>query len=332
MTIDETHPERPLKILFLTSSYPRSHEDNAGIFLRNLAENLTKRGVNVHVLAPSEGASSTLTEGSVTVHRFRYFLRRMQRLAYGSGILHNLSQNRWLWIEVPFFVGAMSYSLMRLTRKEQFDVIHAHWLLPQGVAAVYSKRWHRVPVLTTVHGSDAFRLKGQPFETLKRKVLQRSTAWTANSRATAEALDPALSSSRPHIIPMGVDIERFQSGKRNRLRSGLKDDDFAFLFVGRLVEGKGVDYLLRALALLPSILLDRATLWVVGEGQDLSQLRSLARDLGIAHRVRFWRQIENDALPDFYAAADLFIAPASDTEGQGVVQIYAVKTIISKCP
>ena len=58
---------------------------------------------------------------------------------------------------------------------------------------------------------------------------------------------------------------------------------------------------------------------MVGEGQEFSRLNSLARDLGIEQRVRFWGQIKNDLLPDFYAAADLLVAPASDTEGQGVV-------------
>ncbi|MBI2358795.1 MAG: glycosyltransferase family 4 protein [Deltaproteobacteria bacterium] len=319
MNVNEIQRQTPLKILFLTSSYPRTPDDTAGIFLRHLAEHLAKRGLNIHVLAPSDGASKTSTAGGITVHRFRYFLKRAQRLAYGSGILHNLRQNPSLWIEVPFFVGSMSYFLMRLARKEKFDLIHAHWLLPQGLAAVYTERWHRVPVLTTAHGSDAFGVKAFPFQILKRNILHRSAAWTANSHATAEALRADTETTGPRIIPMGVNVERFGNGNRNRLRTGLKDDDFVLLFVGRLVEGKGIDYLLQALALLPWTLLNRTTLWVVGEGQDLSRLTSFADDLGVAHRVRFWGQIENDALPDVYAAADLFIAPASGAEGQAVV-------------
>lgn len=59
---------------------------------------------------------------------------------------------------------------------------------------------------------------------------------------------------------MGADVERFQSGNRSGLRTGLNDDDFVLLFVGRLVEGKGIDYLLQALALLPSTILNRTTL------------------------------------------------------------------------
>lgn len=243
----------------------------------------------------------------------------MQQLAYGSGILHNLRANPWLWMEVPLFLGAMSYSLTRLARREKPDLLHAHWVVPQGLAGVYTKRWHHAPVVTTAHGNDAFRLRRMPFNILKRKVLRRSAAWTANSHATAQAIDPDATVMPPHIIPMGVDVERFQNGRRSHLRSGFNENDFILLFVGRLVEAKGVDHLLRALALLPSMLLHRTTLWVVGEGRDLSRLKSFAHRLGIEQRVRFWGQIKNDLLPDFYAAADLLVAPATDPEGQGVV-------------
>ena len=311
--------QKPLKILFLTSSYPRSEDDHAGVFLRHLAHHLCNRGLSIHVLAPSDGASGTLTEGQVNVHRFQYFPKRMQKLAYGSGILHNLRESPSLWIQVPFFVAAMGNSLLRLARKERLDLIHAHWLIPQGLLATFSKSWHRVPVLTTVHGSDAFRLKNGLLDRIKRKVLHKCEAWTANSHATAEALGPDTATIKPHIIPMGVDVERFRKGERGRLRSGLNKDDLVILFVGRVVRGKGVEFLLDALSLLPSSLRPKIRLWVVGEGQDADRLQQRTHGASGTLKVRFWGALRNELLPDFYAAADLLVVPASDTEGQGVV-------------
>ncbi len=310
---------KSLKILLLTSSYPRTQEDGAAIFLRHMAEKLAGHGAEIHVLAPAfkEGGSSV--ERGIYVHRFRYFPARLQRLAYGSGILSNLKRRPWLWIEVPFFLLMMSYSLVRLLRRERPDLIHAHWLLPQGLVAVSAKLFYKTPVIATAHGSDVFALRGKLFDKLRRYVLRRSDAWTSNSRATAAALGGDLSLPRPHIVPMGVDVTRFQSGQRTKLRQGLPENELVLLFVGRLVEQKGADNLLEAFTLLPPALRARTCLWIVGDGQDRGRLEQQAQTLGVDGKVRFWGHVSNDLLPDFYAAADLFVVPSGGVEGQGVV-------------
>lgn len=318
----------PLKLLMLASSYPRSEEDSASVFLRHLAESLSQRGIRVHVLAPGDKEHGTRMEDDIYVHRFQYFPRRLQKLAYGSGILPNLKQNPLLWIEVPFFVAVMGYSLLREVWKERPDLIHAHWVLPQGLIAVLAKLLYKLPVITTAHGGDAFALRAGLMRKLKRLVLRRGDAWTANTHATARAFAAEGAAQQPYIIPMGVDVEYFGKGCRSTLRSELPGEEFLVLFVGRLVEKKGVDDLLRAFSLLPPEVQAKTTLWVVGEGEAHSNLRQCAEELGIIGKVRFWGHINNYRLPDFYAAADLFVAPSieaasGDTEGQGVVFLEA---------
>jgi len=100
------------------------------------------------------------------------------------------------------------------------------------------------------------------------------------------------------------------------------------LFVGRLVDKKGGRCLLEALALFPPPLRDRTTLWIIGDGDQRGELEQTTKDLGLGQKVRFWGTISNQCLPDFYAAADLFVAPSieaasGDTEGQGVVILEA---------
>ena len=320
-----SHP--PLKVLFLTSSYPRSPEDTASVFLRYLAEHLADRGLEVHVLAPADTSSGTTFEGKVTVHRFQYFPSRHQRLAYGSGIMSNLQRSPWLWLQVPFFVLAMAYSLLRMIGQEQIHLVHAHWILPQGLIGVVAKFRH-VPLVTTVHGADAFTLRGGLASALKRLVVVHSDAWTANTPATSCAVDSRAITPRAHVIPMGVDTELFAGGDPGRLRQQLPGQEFLLLFVGRLVDKKGCRSLLEALSLLPPALRNRTTLWIVGDGEQRSQLEQTTRDLRLSQKVRFWGAISNQRLPDFYAAADLFVAPSieassGDTEGQGVVILEA---------
>ncbi len=320
--------EHPLKVILLASSYPRSADDTASVFLRYLAECLYKRGLEVHVLAPADRESGSETEKGVAVHRFRYFPGTWQRLAYGSGILPNLKRNPLLWGQVPFFLASMTYSLLRLMREIQPDILHAHWLIPQGTIAVLIKFFRKIPVITTVHGGDVFALRGTLLGKIKRFALRRSDAWTSNTRASSDAVGDGASVPRPQIIPMGVDIERFASGNRNRLREGLGPDENVVLFVGRLVEKKGVDDLIQAFSLLPTSMQAKTRLWIVGSGEQETALRAQGAHLGISEKITLWGKISNNELPDFYAAADLFVGPSvmatsGDTEGQGVVFLEA---------
>jgi len=309
----------PLTVLMLTSSYPRDREDSAGIFLRHMAEGLARRGVAVHVLAPAAEQAGSSVEGGVVVHRFRYLPSPLRNLAYGSGILSNLKRLPWLWAEVPFFILMMTVSLFRLLRKERPHLVHAHWLIPQGLIAVLAKLFYKVPVVSTAHGSDVFALRGRAFDRLRQYVLRQSDAWTANSLATAEAVGERTLLPTPNILPMGVDIRPFQGGRATNLRATLPENEFLLLFVGRLVEQKGVEHLLQAMALLPEGLRARTNLWVVGDGQDRGRLEQQAQALAIDGKVRFWGHVSNDRLPDFYATADLFVAPSGGAEGQGLV-------------
>ena len=111
------------------------------------------------------------------------------------------------------------------------------------------------------------------------------------------------------ITPMGVDVDRFASGNRDRLRADLGRDTKIVLFVGRLVEKKGVDDLITAFSLLPARVRETTLLWIVGDGELRQQLETLAQRLGVADDTKFWGRIANDQLPDYYAAGDIFVGP-----------------------
>jgi glycosyltransferase involved in cell wall biosynthesis len=207
-------------------------------------------------------------------------------------------------------------------------VIHAHWILPQGLIAVLTKYLYKVPVIVTAHGADAFAFRGQLATRLKRFALVKSDAWTVNTRATAAAIGLAASLPAPDVIPMGVDVEHFSRGNPTSLRRELPPNDLLVLFVGRLVEKKGCYSLIEAFSLLRDDLRVRTSLWIVGQGEEYEGLDSCATRLGVRRKVRFWGAVSNHLLPDFYAAADLFVAPSiqaesGDTEGQGVVLLEA---------
>ena len=320
---------KPIKVLWLTSSYPRNEDDSASVFLRYLAEALVKQHINLLILSPDHPeVEATPDATGIVLRRFCYFFpRKLQKLAYGSGILPNLRAQPWLLSQVPFFILSMFISAAWIVLRNRPSLIHAHWIFPQGAVAVLLGKLFRIPVVVTAHGGDAFALRGNLLGTIKRWTIKNCTAWTSNTQATAAAVGPGL--PKPCIIPMGIDCKKFASGNPLAVRSASEPRKHVLLFVGRLVEKKGVADLLQAYALLSETSQDQTELWIIGDGVERDRLQALATDLRIDNKVIFFGKLPNNSLPDYYAAADVFIAPSivdsyGDTEGQGVILLEAM--------
>ncbi len=316
-------------ILWLTSSYPRYKTDSASIFLRNLAQNISNSNNEIHILSPDHiSIDTSYKEKWIKKHYFQYFFpRNKQNLAYGAGILPNLKKNRWLYLQAPFFIISMFYYTWKLIRKIQPSIIHAHWIFPQGLVAVILGNIYKIPVITTAHGGDAFALRGSILAIIKRWTIKNSTAWTSNTNITANAFGKNI--PPPHIIPMGIDYKKFSTGNAEQLKLNIPQNLVILLFVGRLVEKKGVKDLLTAYSLLSESQIDKTQLWIIGDGTERQALNTLSNSLNINNKVIFWGRLPNEHLPDYYAAADIFIAPSitddsGDTEGQGVMLLEAL--------
>jgi glycosyltransferase involved in cell wall biosynthesis len=233
-----------------------------------------------------------------------------------------------MWLQVPFFFLAMTLSALRLIASRRYDLVHAHWILPQGLVGLLATSAFRIPLVVTAHGTDAFSLRGVVSTWLKKLILTKCQAWTTNTASTAAAVLKQLSLPRPAIIPMGVDIELFARGNPAPLRAQLPQSEQIVMFVGRLIESKGCDQLLKAIALLPATTQQHTTLWIVGDGDQKSPLEHIAKNVGIADKVRFFGMVSHDELPHMYATADVVVVPSKsghtgEVEGQGVVVLEA---------
>lgn len=321
--------QKKQSIVWLTSSYPRFEQDSASVFLRYLAETIDNKIYAVHILSPDDQyVDHSLHSPSIFLHYFKYFMpRRLQKLAYGSGILPNLKASPLLFLQVPFFLLSQFFSCYRLVKKLNPALIHAHWAFPQGTIASIIGKLSNTPVIITAHGGDAFALQGSLLARIKHWSLKNCSAWTSNTTATANAFWGDI--AQPEIIPMGIDCQKFSSGNASILRSRLAKGELVLLFVGRLVEKKGVKDLLLAYSQLTNEQRSQTQLWIIGDGSEKSALEMLSRSLQLENKVTFWGKLPNEQLPDYYAAADIFIAPsitdsAGDTEGQGITLVEAM--------
>lgn len=313
------------RVLVMASTFPRWEGDTVPPFVYQLSERLAGAGYEMHVLAPhAEGAALNEEMGTLHVHRFRYAPASMETLAYGGGILENLRRKPLRWALTPSFFASQMYSTWRLTKQYRFDLLHVHWVIPQGLTSAMLPAWITTPKLLTAHGGDVFASKSSFRKEIVKFVADRHAAITVNSIAMWEAVT-RMTGKDSTIIPMGVDLTRFSRvGYRHGQEFGAKKK---ILFVGRLAEKKGVEYLVRAMPAIKAAI-PGATLTIVGDGPRREMLEQEAAATGLGDAIKFEGARPNDELPHYYSESDLFIAPSvvardGDTEALGVVLLEA---------
>ncbi|HEY7770188.1 glycosyltransferase family 4 protein [Longimicrobium sp.] len=315
-----------MKVLYLVSAYPRDPDDVITPWMVETIRRLRPLGVDVEVLAPAYRGLQAQTVDGVTVHRFRYAPRPWETLTHDQTAPDRIREKPAFLGLVPGYVASGSLAAARLARTGRFGVVHAFWPLPHGVIGLAAKRASGVPLVSTFFGVElTWMEKELPFlSPVLRRIVRGSDAVTAISTYTADRLRRQVPGADPAIIPFGASVEPPAQLPPPRTDPAAP---FELLFVGRLVERKGVHLLLDALATLPP---ERpVVLRVVGDGPERPRLQEQAARLGLGERAVFHGFVSQDELKARIAACDCFVLPAvvdakGDTEGLGVVLLEAM--------
>jgi glycosyltransferase involved in cell wall biosynthesis len=203
-----------MRVVVLTTSYPRSAEDVVGRFVADAVERLREHGVELEVVSPLS---------------FRHF-----GIAYGHGVLGNLRRRPWLALLLP----AMLVSFVRAARRAArgADLVHAHWL-PAGAVASLTGR----PFVVQLWGTDVELARRVPL--LARRILRRARLAICASQDLASAARD-LGARAVRVIPSGVDVPA---------SVGEPDEPPHLLYAGRLSPEKGVLELVEAARGLPLV-------------------------------------------------------------------------------
>ena len=321
----KTFPTCP-RILVLTSTFPRWYGDTEPPFVLELCRRLTEN-FNIHVLAPhAPGALSGMYFKGMRVSRYRYFFPPLETLAYRGGILANLKHNPWRYTLIPFFLLSQTLAIHKLIRRFKFDLIHAHWIIPQGLCAVFANKLigsSGPPILCTSHGGDLYGLSSKPMIYLKRKIIKISSALTTVSRRMKDDIGSLyINLEKVHVIPMGVDL------KTQFVPPARRKTTHSILFVGRVVEKKGLRYLVEA---MPKIIAahPKSNLVVAGDGHELDSIKNLAKERGVEEHIQFIGSVPNEDLTLLYQKSDVVVFPSivdarGDREGFGLVLVEAL--------
>jgi glycosyltransferase involved in cell wall biosynthesis len=306
-----------VRILTFTTLFPNSAQPNLGIFVfQRVAALSAIPGNTLEAVAPLPWSPPGLggrkaskirsipsreTIGGLTVHHPRYPL------------LPRVSMPVHAWL---MFRGALALA-RRLHRDRPFDCIDAHYVYPDGKAALLLGKALGLPVVVSARGSDLNLFPSFPLIRPQiRRTLREAAGRIAVSAALGQAArEVAAADCDVRVIGNGVDTARFFPVDRGeaRQRLGLPPQAQIVVSVAALVPVKGHARLFRAFQTL-RVKLPGLHLYLVGEGPSRGQLRSLAASLGLGPRVHFAGSCPNESLRDWYSAADLSCL-ASSREG-----------------
>ncbi|HEV3456093.1 MAG TPA: glycosyltransferase [Thermoanaerobaculia bacterium] len=291
--------------------------------MEELARALVRRGDRVTVLVPhAAGVAPAWEAGGVEVISFRYAPEAAEVLGYGRSLEADVRVRGGTAAVAPLYLAAARRAVARQLRGRRFDMVHAHWIVPNGLAAAAAVRGSAPelgggPALAIgLHGSDVFLAERRGARQLARWALGRARLVTGSSPELVERVCAlGYPAARSRVIPYGVDTARFSPdrGRRRiwRERLGIGESAPVLLGVGRMAAKKGFGVLAAA---LPRLLAALPELHVVlaGGGDLLPELAAATAPW--RERVHLPGAVLRDTLPDLYRAADLFVLPAVHDE------------------
>ncbi|MFH5925474.1 glycosyltransferase family 4 protein [Roseomonas xinghualingensis] len=316
--------KKPIRLLTFSTLYPNSQRPAHGVFVENRLR---------HLVAGGEAASTVLApvpwfplRSSSFGDWARHAAVPKQDVRYGLAMHHPrypVIPRIGMSVAPLLLYRAAAVAVEKLVAGGlQFDLIDAHYLYPDGVAAVWLGRRFGKPVVVTARGSDVSLL---PRYHVPRRLIQGAIAGADALISVSAGLKEGLvalgaPADKVMVLRNGVDLEMFHpviDRAAARAELGLGEGP-TLLSAGHLIERKGHNHVIEALGMLPG-----HTLVVVGEGPERGALQDLARRLGVADRVRLLGACPHYRMPLYYTAADVLVL-ASSREGWANVLLEAM--------
>lgn len=305
------------KILITSSTLPRWDKDTEPRFVLDYAKSI-QQYYDVTILAPAAiGAKDTEVIEGVDIIRYHYFpIHKWETLCYPGAIMPRIHEKKIRGLLVPFMILSLWFKILKIYKN--YDLIHSHWMIPQG--AVQSV-FHKKPYILTGHGGDITSLNSWFMKKVKKASLKHARHVTVVSDSMKDYVNSIYPNDKTTVLPMGCDTSVFKPDNHIENYFG-QGDKKVVLFVGRLAEVKGVEYLINAVEKLDDVML-----CIVGTGNLESELKALAKPMG--DKVVFLGAKTHGELSTIIPSSDMLVMPsitASDggKEGFGLVIIEAM--------
>jgi glycosyltransferase involved in cell wall biosynthesis len=298
-----------MRVLMITLGYPKYPGETTAPFIDAIARSLAARRHSIDIVLPYHPQFRFPESDEIRFFPYRYSpVSRFAPWGFGNAFGPRSRVRAAAAVLLPSVAFSLRRCIGRRLAAGGYDVIHAHWVVPNGWLAASAARAHKLPLVVTLHGSDMamaerYRLLGR----LARRTFETADAVTTTSehllrRARALGADP----QRSETVYIGVDTELFSPRSADpalRARLGSGTGTFLVVSVGRLAEVKGFEYLIAAASRL-----EGASVAIVGDGELRRELEQRAR--ASSARVLVAGSIPHDRVADVFAAADAVVVPS----------------------
>jgi glycosyltransferase involved in cell wall biosynthesis len=329
-----------MKIVMLTTSFPRTDVDYLARWILELSQELTKIGTISSIVVPhAPGLKKSDVIGGIEVHRFKYAPKNYEVLGYGNFLPHESTKSKFktfilymrnILLFIPFLIS-MFISTAQACKKDKSEIILSHWTFPAGLIGICVAKLFRMKSILKIYGTDLIFIKRFKLKWLGRYIMKNSSTIIANSQYTKNvAIEFGISPDKIEVIPEGtyypIEIpDHDLHALRNELC--LSSNEVIFT-IHRLIPLKGTSYLIRAMSMVIEKCPD-ARLIIGGEGPENEKLKALAKELCIEDKILFVGRISEEQLPVYYKLCDVYVIPSirdkwGNTEGLGMPVIEAM--------
>jgi len=313
---------KDLSVLVLTTSFPLK-DFPAGMHVYNKCKHLSRKGINVTVLAPhNAGEPFRDINEQIEIIKFPYFYPfSLQTVAYHHGLVENLKNSFLGRLQLPlFFISFVLYGFIYGRKK---DIIHAHWF-PSGLVGMILKKLTGKKLVLMMHHPHQRNI-------LYKLILKNTDFLFANSSYVLNKTLNIYPVANSKILPVPINYDQFTPANNTKeIRQKLDLGKSIFVFsAGRFVRWKGFEYLIEAFNILVNeYSKTNIKLRIAGHGPEESKYRSLIHQYSLDNFVSLIGYIPNNEMRDYYSAADIFVISSiiddnGDTEGFGLVSLEA---------
>jgi len=322
-------------MLVLTTTFPKSKNDfGTPRFVYDLSENLSRRNIQTFVLTPDNPENKNKVEiisENYSIYRFKYFLKKNQMLTTGEGILPSIKKTKQNLLLIPFLIIFQFINTLSMIRKYKIDIISSHWLVPSGLIGAIMQRFLKRKNYVIVHAAALYLLEKLPFgNKIANFIYKNSTRFFIVSNYGKQQFykllskpDIVLYNKKVKVLPMGAYTKLFTQKIKKKT---FPKNSFNILFLGRIVEKKGLIYAIEAIKKIN----DKDIYFhICGDGPLSKVLKNFTKENNLTKNIKFYGRISEEDKIILLNSTDLLLVPsietsAGDKEGLPVVILEAL--------
>jgi glycosyltransferase involved in cell wall biosynthesis len=298
-----------MKILINTANYIENS------FIPNLTQGLVSQDVECIVLKPNSLNKQKIELiDEIKIINYRYFLKKYENF-YKFGIRESISNSKFNYFKLLLLMISQFFNLIKVCIIEKPDFIYAHWFVPQGLISYLVGKFFKIKVVFTSHGSDVLVMSkvGKIGFLITKKIIKSFHRISVNSQLTLNQITKMFKENNQltkdiSIIPMPIE-EIFFNYKIENSYSKNFSRSINFLYIGRLVEEKGLIILLESFFRFYSIN-NQAKLKIAGDGPLKTYIIDFIKSNNLSGVINLIGYVEREKKISTIENADVVIIPS----------------------